>query len=258
MQIQLNVEEKDYRKTGIYRITNLINGDFYIGSTRTNFYHRYRNYHTNYEAFLRNERRSTHPYLHNAFSKYNIENFSFEIIEIIEDKSVILKKEGELIRNLNPIYNICKIPEKGGCPNLGRKLSKEWKNKIAEKSKKYKHSIETLKVVSFNNKRNTSKVLVTDGNHSFEFSSVKLAADWLDVNSGNLSSYINKNKPVNGYIVKRITSQKKRILVKFGEDAKEFSSFAECDRYLLMWRGYTSTKVLRLEKLLDKYDYSIL
>lgn len=63
--------------------------------------------------------------LHNAFKKYDISNFKFEILEIIEDKSIIRLREEFYIKTLNPKYNICKEPSKGGSPNLGRKLSKE-------------------------------------------------------------------------------------------------------------------------------------
>lgn len=43
-----NVKEEDCRKIGVYSITNNINNKLYVGSTTTNFKHRYLQYKIDY------------------------------------------------------------------------------------------------------------------------------------------------------------------------------------------------------------------
>ena len=67
------------------------------------------------------------------------------------------------------------------------------------------------------------------------------------------------NKPYCGWFITQATTQKKKIKVVFENNTIIFNSFNECDRYLNMWRGYTSTIVTRKITLLkDKYRYEII
>jgi len=63
------------KKTGIYKITNVITGKVYIGST-TNFKNRW----SSHICRLKN---NTHHSikLQNSVNKHNIENFKFEVLE---------------------------------------------------------------------------------------------------------------------------------------------------------------------------------
>lgn len=84
----------------------------------------------------------------------------------------ILKKEEYYIKTLNPHYNVCtECGNGGGSPNLGRKFTKEWKEKIAAKSKLYKHSPEVLEKVSDNNKKQACKITMTKDNEILTFNS---------------------------------------------------------------------------------------
>lgn len=97
---------KDLHETGVYRITNLINGKVYVGSTRKSFVSRYT---THFEK-LRTDNHKAYPHLQNAANKYGINNFEFEILEIC-DKEQCIEKETEWIAKLeacdrNKGYNI--------------------------------------------------------------------------------------------------------------------------------------------------------
>lgn len=109
-------------KSGIYNIINIINGKIYIGSAMC-FYHRN-------HIHLHHLRHNTHynDHLQRAFNKYGEENFKFEIIEYVEDKSKLIKREQfylnkygaqEYLRKENTdftknTYNMC--------PNAGNTL----------------------------------------------------------------------------------------------------------------------------------------
>ena len=60
--------------SGVYRITNLLNGKVYIGQSR-NIWSRYKNHFC--QRYPKNDR----SYIHYAISHYGKENFSFEILK---------------------------------------------------------------------------------------------------------------------------------------------------------------------------------
>lgn len=62
---------------GIYKITNNINGKIYVGQS-INIYERWKQH--EYKAFNCNEK-AYNSAIHQAYRKYGIENFSYEIIE---------------------------------------------------------------------------------------------------------------------------------------------------------------------------------
>jgi len=127
-------------KGGIYRIENIINNKFYIGSTAC-FNKRF----SSHKYLLKNNK---HPnkILQNSWNKYGEHNFKFEILEEIRnlDGNILLEKEQYYSDNLKPEYNLLKIVK--SC--LGYKHSEETK----EKHRKY--NVETI-----NNIRNDYKFL---------------------------------------------------------------------------------------------------
>lgn len=84
--------------SGIYKITNLITNEFYIGSSK-NIESRWA-YHK--AKFKSNEETSNKLYY--DFKKFGLENFKFEILE--KCSSNIKEKEQEYIDKLKPHYNI--------------------------------------------------------------------------------------------------------------------------------------------------------
>lgn len=117
---------KIYNISGIYKITNVINGKFYIGS-----------------AVNLSERRSSHfstlskrkhknSKLQNSWNKYGESAFIFEVLEIIKDKNILIEREQYYLDTLKPFasigYNICLLAKS----SLGVKRSKETKERISK------------------------------------------------------------------------------------------------------------------------------
>lgn len=111
--------------SGVYKITNIVNNNIYIGSA-TNFNNRWRTH----KLSLQNNKHHS-LYLQNAWNKYGKESFVFEIIEQVKDKTKLIEREQHYLDTIKTEYNICKVA--GSC--LGRITSPETKEKIREKRK---------------------------------------------------------------------------------------------------------------------------
>ena len=87
-------------QTGVYRITNTVNGKIYIGSTGTSFKQRWR--------------RGYNPYLTLAIKKHGLQNFTFEALLVCEPADC-LKYEQIYLDNYKPWvstgagYNFCQV-----------------------------------------------------------------------------------------------------------------------------------------------------
>lgn len=117
---------------GVYKITNIVNGKIYIGSSM-NLGRRF-NDHKNQLS----RKKHSNKYLQNSWNKYGYESFTFEVIEIVNDFEDLLKREQYWIDNLNVIdkkigYNIS--PTAGS--TYGLKDSEETKRKKSEISRQY-------------------------------------------------------------------------------------------------------------------------
>lgn len=87
----------------LYKITNILNGDFYIGKTISEDpYKRFKCHIRN--AFINN----IDTYLYKAMRKYEIENFKFEVIFCLIDKDndSLNEFEKRFISMLKPCYNM--------------------------------------------------------------------------------------------------------------------------------------------------------
>ncbi len=85
---------------GIYKITNKINGHCYIGQSR-NIDKRWRDH--KIASHNKNDKGYNYP-LYQAFRKYGIDNFSFEVIEECSI-NLLNEKEHYWIKHYSPIYN---------------------------------------------------------------------------------------------------------------------------------------------------------
>jgi group I intron endonuclease len=108
----------------IYKITNKINGKFYIGKTIKSLSKRFYNH--CYDA----NKRNSNSYFHRAIRKYGKENFIIEEIEVC--KNNLSNREMFWISHLNPHYNQT-LGGDGGI--LGFKHTEETKNLLSEKRK---------------------------------------------------------------------------------------------------------------------------
>lgn len=111
------------KKSGIYCFTNLINGRQYVGASN--------NIKRRYSEHISPKRRNIPFAIYKAFKKYGIENFKFEVLEIVEDLSILFEKEIAWIDILKPRYN----QNKGGLGNLGMQVKESVKSVLREKAK---------------------------------------------------------------------------------------------------------------------------
>lgn len=174
----------DLTTSGIYKITNITNQHFYIGSTK-NFNNRWKQH-----LELLRKNKHTSPILQKAYNRYGGENLLFEIVEFCpEDEPTLLLREQYYLDTLKPNYNT--NPIAGKPPNLkGRKSSarkcarqsaslkgrpgtntgktfpKEWRDKISmgvKASRKLKplpigwhHKEESKELMRFNHNPNSN------------------------------------------------------------------------------------------------------
>lgn len=125
---------------GIYKITNIVNGKIYVGSSK--------NVKKRINEHKRTLKLNKHHscLLQRAVNKYGFENFTFNIIEECEQKDLIITEQ-KYIDGLKPEYNILKV----AYSNYGHKLSEETKKLISQKLKGIKHgkmSDETKKKIA--------------------------------------------------------------------------------------------------------------
>lgn len=243
---------------GIYKIINIITNDFYIGSTIESFQKRKSKHFYDFKNHKQNCKK-----LYNAISKYGIDNFEFTIIKAFKNKKdskktkeIVTYIEEKYINNLNPQYNICKYPTIGGCPNLGKKLSQEWKNKISEKSKLYKHVGENYIKINKQNKKNSSLYKI---NNDFIGSLIDCSKHYNVDICTILNVYNKKYNSKKILSVEKIKSQKKKLKLFLENDINIlFNSYSECDKFLQMWRGYTSTQIVNNKSVILKYKYELI
>lgn len=162
--------------SGIYKITNIITNDFYIGSScqikkrkYVHFYQLVKNIHNN-------------TYLQNTFNKYGVDNFKFEVIEECS-KDILLIKEQYYINALNPVYN-----------NL----------KVAGNSLGYTHSIDSIVKLQKQDKTYCSKkVYQYDKNNIFvkEWNSCSEYGNFYNISRAAVIKAIKKNHKCRGYII---------------------------------------------------------
>jgi hypothetical protein len=103
------------RKSGVYRLKNLINGKTYVGSS-VNISSRLSKYYS-----LAGLMRDYSMLINRALLKYGYSSFSFEILEYC-GKDETLKREDHYLKLLKPDYNIATDTL---APMLGRKHSAE-------------------------------------------------------------------------------------------------------------------------------------
>lgn len=112
----------------IYKITNLVNGKIYVGSTK-NFYRRRMEH-----IQLLSRNKSPSSILQFAWNKYEECNFEFSVLEVVENSDSLIEREQYWIDFLHPDYNVRKIADR----NSGITFKMPWSGtlKLVEKLKK--------------------------------------------------------------------------------------------------------------------------
>ncbi len=133
-------------KSGIYKITNVINGKVYVGAS-INIIKRWNDHIDNARNMNREEKYKT---LYLAFDKYGILNFNFQVLEFC-DKNLLSTRESFWISELNSYklgYNQTTGGDIGGFDRCGEKhpKCKLTKNDVIEIRKRYSN-LERKKVV---------------------------------------------------------------------------------------------------------------
>lgn len=132
-----------YNTCGLYRIINIQNGKFYIGSSKC--------MRSRFKEHIGNLNKNEHENnrLQNAWNKYGEKNFEFEIIELCSEEDLLTKEQGLLDRtnccDRSIGYDIAKFATS---PMRGRKHTKESIEKMSECKKGKKHSEEFKKELS--------------------------------------------------------------------------------------------------------------
>ena len=135
--------------SGIYKITNLVNKKTYIGSAKSIL--------NRFSVHKRTLRRNKHfnKHLQSSYNKYGIDNFSFEILEIIDCKNVnfINEREEFFIQKYKSNDNKFGYNNRVICTtNFGRKFSKEHIENLKNSHLGIKHtkeSIEKIRVAGY-------------------------------------------------------------------------------------------------------------
>lgn len=108
---------------GVYKLVNLINGKFYIGSTKN-----MRKRLWKHRALLRHNKHNN-PHLQNSWNKYGENNFDYCILETCNEQNQY-EREQFYIDTLHPEYNIAEIVELPSYTEESRKKHSETRKRM--------------------------------------------------------------------------------------------------------------------------------
>lgn len=131
---------------GVYQIKNIVNGHIYIGSS----YDVKKRWNEHRRALMQGTHHSA--YLQNAWNKYGEANFTFTVLELVEDRDERLKAEQMFLDTVHPEYNIAM---NAVAPAQGVPVSEETRRKISEAGKGRVFTEEHKRKISEGNKGKT-------------------------------------------------------------------------------------------------------
>lgn len=138
----IEYNNKNVKRAGIYKISNLITNKFYIGSAKS-LYNRW----TKHISDL-NLNKHANKYLQSSWNLHGSENFKFEIIEFIDNIENLLIREQYYLDLYKPFNNVGYNIALTAGSQLGCKRSKETKKKISVLNTGRKRSEEVKKKMS--------------------------------------------------------------------------------------------------------------
>jgi group I intron endonuclease len=206
------VYAENKRKSGIYRLNNLITGKSYVGSSK-NLNKRLRSYYytSNMEKIVNKEK----SIIYKAILKYGPSRFSLDILEYCEP-NILISREQYYIDLLIPKYNILKIAGS----RLGHKLSEKTKKNLSISNRGKKHTYDTIKSIEVNFKPKANilpetrlkmslrspgvrvKVFDKSNNLLFEFPTINSAAEYFGVSHSTIRSIEKRGASYDNYTYK--------------------------------------------------------
>jgi group I intron endonuclease len=138
-------------KSGIYKITNLVNNKCYIGSSK-NYRQRFGQHR---HMLLYNNHCNKH--LQSSYNKYGVINFKFELLELVTEEELIIKEIYyiKLFDCLDPFKGYNKATEIKN--TSGYKWSESSRKKLSNSKKGTKMHPDTLKAIINSNKNRIYK-----------------------------------------------------------------------------------------------------
>ena len=113
----------------VYQITNMLTGDFYIGSTQSfahrEWQHRY--------ALKRNEHKN--PHMQASWNKYGEEAFVFEVLEEVAEDADVLTVENKYLRKHVGQHNCFNVNKDAVSPRLGQVMTEKSKALLSKNRK---------------------------------------------------------------------------------------------------------------------------
>lgn len=206
-------------QVGIYKIYNLINKKFYIGSS-INVKKRWREHKRDLN---KNKHHSKH--LQRAWNKYGKDNFRFELLEIVDDKDILLEREQyylDITKSYKKSIGYNMSPTAGSVS--GYKRSKEAIEKTAKANTKHNTIEEKLLASRISHIKSYNKKLEIDPDFQKEYNKeyynknkereLQRAKDWKKKNTDKTRSYLQQWRKNNSDRVKlhNSTQYKKKKL----------------------------------------------
>jgi group I intron endonuclease len=224
------------RDCGVYLLRCVAENKIYVGSTKQSFRARF----SNHFKFLKSGKLGNKA-LQTDYNKYGYENFEFEILGVYREEECVMY-EKHFIESLKPFYNVIKASNNSKT-NLNKKFSKDHVEKLRQAAKRYRHSPETLKIVSDLNKKNVSRYKLTNIHTGEVYYKTFTETVEFFQNSSFLRSKNRVYKKT--WIIVKEKKQSKTIQLLIDGNWITFLSYEKCDKFLNKWRGYTSTQTLK-------------
>lgn len=192
------------KKPGVYCFTNLINGRQYVGASN--------NIKRRYQEHISPKRKNLLFAIYKAFNKYGIENFKFDVLEIVEDCSIVFEREVFWIEKLNPRYN----HNKGGLGNVGLSLKDSVKQKLRDLGKmQWQNKTEEQKqVIIKNNLTGPKDKYIMPEEQKQRLRELQIGRKWTEIQREKVISAQKKSMLGNSNGNKKVSSMINGVVVK--------------------------------------------
>jgi len=238
--------------SGIYSITNKVNGKRYVGSSVDLKRRDYRHF-----INLKNNKHAN-SYLQNTYNKYGKGNFTFKIIVFCSEEDLLFYEQRamDIYNSSNSEYGYNLSPTAGN--NLGMKMSEEAKRKISESRKGKNHTEETKKKMreAQKGKKHTEEAKRKISNESkgrkhTEETKKKMSEAKSGVNHPNWGKKFTEEHK------KKLSEAHKEPIIVYKNEKyiKEFNSIKECAEQLNLDMGNISKVLTKKRKTCGGYTF---